>query len=318
MSRALGINVQILFAYETVYGTAPASGAYYALPIISTDLGGEQPLEEDDTLGLGRDPQAPTYDMLKVGGQIVVPLDLKCIGYWLKLLLGTQTTTGGPTNYIHTFNSGGTTQVSATIEVGYPDLGAYFLCKGCVVESIQFSVSRSGKPQATIQLQAQNEVKAGSSVDASPNAVALTRFHKFEGNIQRAGASLANLVSGDLTFSNSLDAVNTIRADELVEAIDLGMCKLSGNLVARFAATTLYDDAIAQSALDLDYIWTRDANNKLTLSAQSAYLPRAKRSISGPGGVEATYAWQGAYDSGEGQMFQAVLRNTQANYTNAA
>ncbi len=317
MARALGTNARILLALESSYGTAPASGSYWLMPIISTDLGGEQALQDDDTLGLGRDPQAPTYDVLKVGGQIVVPLDLQALGYWLKLALGAPTTTGS-TNYTHTFVSGGTTQVSATIEIGYPDLGAYFLCKGCVVASMQFSVGRSGAPQATLQIMAQNEVKSGSTVDASPDTLTLTRFHKFQGNIKRNGSSLANLVSGDLTYANSAESVETVRADDLVEAIDFGMSKLSGSLVARFAATTLHDDAVAQTAIDIDYIWTIDSNNSLTLATQSAYLPRAKRSISGPGGVEATYAWQGALDSGEGEMLEVVLKNTKATYVNAA
>jgi len=82
MARAYGSRAQLLFAYEAALtpGTAPATGAYYKLPFISADLGGEQPLEEADILGLGRDPQDPTYDMLRAAGQIVVPVDVVNIG----------------------------------------------------------------------------------------------------------------------------------------------------------------------------------------------------------------------------------------------
>ena len=43
MARAQGARAQMALAFETVYGTAPASG-YTRMPFASTSLGAQQPL----------------------------------------------------------------------------------------------------------------------------------------------------------------------------------------------------------------------------------------------------------------------------------
>ena len=45
-------------AFETIYGTPPASG-FRTMPFASTSLGAEQPLITSELLGQGRDPTAP-------------------------------------------------------------------------------------------------------------------------------------------------------------------------------------------------------------------------------------------------------------------
>ncbi len=316
MGRALGWEAQLLFAFEAVKGTAPVTGAYWRLPFTSLDVGGEQPLVADDVLGLGRDPQAPTKDLLRDGGQITVPVDVRNIGNWLKLAYDLDNTSAGPP-YTHTFLSGVTALLSATIEIGFPEVSAYYLNTGVEVQSIQFSVQRSGKLVAVIQVMGQNEVQDTSPIDATPNELTYNRFDTFEGNIQRNGSDLALVLSGDQTFSNNLDPVETIRDDALIEGFDPGVCSLGGTINTRFGDTTLWDDAHAGAAIDLDFIYTIDASNKLTLSAHEIYLPKPKRNVSGPGGVEVSYAWQGATNVAAGEMQEVLLINDVATYINA-
>lgn len=305
MARQYGWNNTLIFAYEGTYGTAEASGEYYKLPFVSCDLGMDQALIEDDIMGLGRDPQAPTYDLKRVTGQVVVPLDLRNIGYWLKLAFGNPATSGtGP--YTHIWTSGGTSLPSACIEIAHPSVPAYFMNTGVRCESIAFSVSRTAPPTATLQLVGRGEAKATSATDADPNTLAVVRFDAFEGVINRSGSALSNVVSADLSYSNNLEVVETLRADALIEAAEPGMSALTGSITSRFGATTLYDDAIAQSGLDIQMKYTSGAHS-LTLEAQKAYLPVSKRNISGPGGVEFTSDFQGADDSSEGEMFEVTL-----------
>ncbi|HMR14658.1 MAG TPA: phage tail tube protein [Arachnia sp.] len=61
MARAQGARAQMALAFETVYGTPPASG-FTKLPFASTTLGAEQPLLNSELLGYGRDPLAPIKD----------------------------------------------------------------------------------------------------------------------------------------------------------------------------------------------------------------------------------------------------------------
>ena len=318
MARAYGWNTKLLLVYESAYGTSPG-GNFQTLPFIECDLGAEQGLIEDDVLGLGRDPQAPSRDLVRVAGQIVVPLDVRALGWWLKLVLDAPTTTGaGP--YTHTFVSGVTTGLpSASIEIGIPDVPTYFLYEGVKVESIRFELSRTGNARAIIQTGGQKETKNGTSQGGTPAASpTMSRFNQVQGNIQRNASNLSNVVSANMEYRNNLESIETIRSDSLVEGQDEGMGALSGSITQRFASTTLYDDAVAATALDLDMIYTIDASNKLTIAAQSAQLPRVKNPIRGPGGIEATFDFQGNLDSGEGEMLEVVLINDVANYNNPA
>jgi hypothetical protein len=81
------------FAFEGVYGTPPGSG-FRQVPFVSTDLGGEQPLLDNEVLGFGRDPLAPSKDAFNADGSVVIPLDVENFGLWLKAIFGQPTTAG--------------------------------------------------------------------------------------------------------------------------------------------------------------------------------------------------------------------------------
>lgn len=108
MARAQGARAQMALAFESVYGTPPASG-YFKMPFATSTLGAEQPLLESELLGYGRDPLAPIKDALTADGDVVVPIDAVGFGYWLKAAFGEPTTTGAAAPYTHEYRSGGWT-----------------------------------------------------------------------------------------------------------------------------------------------------------------------------------------------------------------
>ena len=120
MARAQGARALMALAFETTYGTPPASG-FTRMPFASTSLGAEQPLLNSELLGYGRDPLAPIKDAVTADGDVVVPLDAEAFGFWLKAAFGDPTTTGtGP--WTHEFQSGSWTLPSMSIETGMPEV----------------------------------------------------------------------------------------------------------------------------------------------------------------------------------------------------
>ena len=180
MARAHGARAQMALAFETVYGTPPASG-YRLMPFARTTLGAEQPLLNSELLGYGRDPLAPIKDAVTADGEVVVPIDVEAFGFWLKAAFGAPTTTGAEAPYSHEFQSGSWSLPSMSIETGMPEVPRYAMYSGCVLDQITWQMQRSGLLTATARLVADLLSHRGHDVlhiidDAPPQPHPLHHF----------------------------------------------------------------------------------------------------------------------------------------------
>jgi len=313
MARAQGARAQMALAYESVYGTPPASG-YFKMPFASATLGAEQPLLESELLGYGRDPLAPIKDALTSDGDVVVPIDAIGFGYWLKAAFGDPTTTGAEAPYSHEFRSGSWTLPSLAIEIGMPEVPRFAMYAGCVVDQLSWQMTRSGLLTASVSLIAQGETPATTTSAGTPTEIALQRFGHFNGSIKRDGVALGNVVSTQITYGNNLDRIETIRADGKIDGADPSMAMLSGSMEVRFADTTLMDQAINGTDCALEFAYSLPTGESLTFTAHSVYLPRPRVEIGGPQGVQATFDWQAAKDASLGRMCTVTIINDVETY----
>ena len=313
MARAQGARAQLALAFETTYGTPPASG-YTRLPFASTTLGAEQPLLNNELLGYGRDPLAPVKDAVTADGDVVVPVDARAFGFWLKAAFGVPVTTGTEAPYSHAFSTGSWTLPSMTIETAMPEVPRYALYSGCVLDQLSWTMQRSGLLTATARLVAQGETVGSSSAAGTPAALDLLRFGHFNGSIARNGSPLGNVVSAEITYTNNLDRIETIRADGRIDGAEPAIAALTGTVEVRFADTLLLTQAIDGSACELEFGHSLPTGESLTLTAHAVYLPRPRLEISGPQGVQARFDWQAAQPDGGGAMASITLVNDQESY----
>lgn len=421
MARARGANAVMAAAFESAYGTPPAGG-YRRLPFVSAALGEEQGLIESDLLGYGREPLAPAYDVVVNESDVVVPIDHRNIGFWLKALFGNPVTvgsvaakgstvfsaqpannstitlagtaftfvsaaptgnqiqiganlaatltnavttlnasvipavaaatygqTGGATLTIvhdtlglggsafafsaqagsngtasgatltggangHTFTSGGQALPSMAIEVGLPDVPFFGMNYGARANSLQVQAQRSGLLTATVNVIAQGEAVATSTAAGSPTSLEVERFSQFQGEVKRNGVALGNVVSAEFAYSNSLEKVEVLRADGRIADVDPGIVKCSGSISARFADTSLLDQAIARAPCELSFGWSIDASRSLLVTMHRVFLPRGDRQIQGPGGIQVPFAWQASLDPIAAKTCTVVLTNDVASY----
>jgi hypothetical protein len=315
MARAIGANSKLAGKVETTYGTA-ATGNYNQLPFYSFDLGSSQPLITPTVIGVGanRDPAAPIKDVISVEGNAVVPVDLVNIGHWLKLLFGAPTTTGA-TDFTHTFKSGAATLPSYSYEISMPDVPEYPLIVGVRGGSMALDFSPSGEARATIGLIGQGETRPTTSSAGTLVTQTYTPFGQFQGSIKRGGTSLAGVVAASLTYNNNLEAVRTIRSDGKIEGADPSITNVSGEIRVRYADTTLMTDALNGASISLELGYTISATKSLLLTVPECYLPKPKTGVAGPGGVEASFQFQGAYNAAQQAALVAVLRNQSAAAT---
>jgi hypothetical protein len=312
MARAQGARAQMALAFETVYGTAPASG-YTRVPFASTSLGSEQPLISSELLGYGRDPSAPIKDAMTADGDVVVPLDTEAFGFWLKAAFGEPVTSGaGP--WTHEFRSGSRSLPSLAIETAMPEVPRFAMYSGCVLDQLSWQLQRSGLLTATARLVAQGEAVATTTAVGTPAELALKRFGHFNGSITRNGTALGNVVSAEITYANNLDRIETIRSDGRIDGADPSIAALTGRVEVRFADQVLVNQAIAGDPCELEFGYALPSGESFTFTVHAVYLPRPRIEISGPQGVQATFDWQAARDATLGRMCTATLVNDIEEY----
>jgi hypothetical protein len=423
MGRGLGSNALISGAFESTYGTAPAPGTYIKLPLVSSNLGEERGLISSDLLGLGREPQDPTYDVARNVGDLTVPVDVRALGYWFKLLFGVPVTvaqgaavgtwtftaqpavnatitvngtvftfvasgaTGpqiniganlaatltaaavvlnasvvagvalatysasatvltatldaaGPTGNAytlaastspvssatvsgatavggtnkHTFSSGGLALPSLSLEIGHPDVPSFSTHYGLRANQMRIAMQRSGLLNAVIGCIAKGEstpvVATTAGTPTSPGVI--TRFAQATGSISRNGVTLGSVTNAEVAFSNNLDPVETIAADGRIEDVDASMVMTSGSLTTRFSSNQLLQDAVNGVPVALSFGWAVLGIYSLTINVPRVFLPRTKRPVSGPQGIQAEANWEAS--GALGASFSVDLVNDIASY----
>lgn len=313
MGRPIGINAVMTAAVEPAYGQTPATG-FFKLPMVSHSMGEEQPLIEDDQLGFGREGLDPTYDVITNDGDVTVPVDLRGFGFWLRQTLGAPTTTGPVNgNYTHTFTSGAQSLPSTSIEIGQPDEPSYSVHYAAVVNSMKISLARSGMLNAVLSLIAQGETDpTAASVAGVPSLLKGLRFAQATGSITVEGNVAADIVSADVSYSNQLDKVEVIREDGRIGGVDPGKAMTMGSLVARGPRGTLFAKARAKLPAAVSFGWKLAGGFSLTFSLPRVWLPKPKRPISGPKGIQSTFNFQASGASGA--QLSVVLVNDVPSY----
>lgn len=315
-TRARGSNAKVIGCFETTPGTVPANNAGWGtIPLVSHSLGEERPLIESDLLGQGREMQDPITDVATDDGDIVVPVDVRNFGRWLKLFFGAPVTTGDAEDgYAHIFTSGAAALPSMSIEVGSPEVPAFTVNRGARGNQLRISMARSGLLNATCSLICIGETDpVNASVGpVGPAALAVTRFAQATGFVNKDGAALGSVVAADLTYSNNLEKVETIQADGRIEDSDPGMAQISGSITVKFANTALLAAATAGLPIDVEFGWTK-GEFSLVFRVERLFLPKAKRPITGPNGIQAQFNFQASAPAG-GHCCVVTLENDVATY----
>lgn len=206
----------------------------------------------------------------------------------------------------HAFSSGAATLPSMSIEIGNPDVPAFSTHFGARANTLKVSLQRQGLLNAVLGLVAQGESSPlTTSAAGTPTVITAMRFAQGAGQILRDGAVLGSIVSAEFAISNNLDIVETIRSDGRIEDADPAMFAATGALVTRFKDLTLYNLAVNNTPVTLVYSWTL-GDFTLTFTFARVFLPRVKRPVTGPAGIQASFNWQGSGPSAPACTVQLV------------
>ena len=312
--KVTGSNARLALKKEAAYGTK-ATGNFAYLPFLSLDLAAKDSINDDPILGFGRDTQRPARDIVDVTGNVVVPVDVDSIGWWLFLLLGPATVTGtGP--YTHLWKSGLPDLPSFTLEVQHTDATPplYTTFTGVIANSIALDFAATGRPRLTVSLIAKSEEEDAISDAGAPTTPQLTWFHQKVNSLKKDASDLAKIMAFSLTVANNYDVDRFVGGNGEIGCIAPGIASARGSLRARFIDASLHQLATNATIFDLEAGWTNSEAQKLLFELDQAELLRGGRSISGPGGVEKTYEVVGSKDPAEGDMLRVTLVNAISAY----
>jgi hypothetical protein len=187
-----------------------------------------------------------------------------------------------------------------------------------MLNSMALNFQRSGAANATLNVLAQGETRFVASQGGTPTSRVYKPFSQFNGSVKRNGVALGNVTGAQFTYSNGMQGVPTIRNDGLIDGVDPTTITTTGSIEVRFADTTLVDDAINNTAIELELAYRLagiDGNNfNLTWTFHEVYLPRPRIPISGPGGVQTSFNWQAVYDDALSKSVTVVLKNDVTSY----
>ena len=230
------------------------------------------------------------------------------------------TLTGGSTTgpYNHVFTSGALALPDAAIEIGHPEVPSFHMNYGVMGNTGRIAVQRSGLLNLVQAVIAQGEKPAtttsGAGAPTMFNNGVVDRFAQGAGDILDRGVPLAELVSGEVNWSNNLDVAENIRADGRIDGADPGAFKAGARVALRFKDATYYNLALARQDLDLAFRWARAAAS-LKIRLPAFRLPaKVSKPVSAPGGIQMTYEGQGYKHPTLGKTLIVTLVNDVASY----
>jgi len=316
-SRAHGSDSVALFSFEQEYGAFPAAG-WHKIAFQRADPGRDVPLIDEPMAGEGPEAQDPGYDPETVTPSFTVPIDVRSIGLWLKLLFNEPVTEDlGEGKFSHVFTSG-KDLLSASVEIGNPRIAepTYFMITGFKAGSISFDMSRQGRAMATITGIAQAVGRSGKTVVDGPKAMVGAQILNARGTLRINDEHDSTVSSGRFEFSHNAEAVVTLRGDGLIEDVDYTRQIARGNVTVRYTGeaelTTSMDDEMPAA---LGYTFSADgkAGHSLAFNAPRIFLPKSTPAIDGPGGVEQTFDWQASgADPGKTLLEVTLINDVEA------
>lgn len=315
--QARGFFEDLRIIFESAYNTTPSlsDGDMVQIYRNAGGLDSDENMIDPETIIPGqRDMSEPVFGNISVGGSLTVPVDVRLIGYWLKLLLGAPTTTGTDP-YTHVF-SPGTDTPSMTIDEWHSDIPSSRVFNGVKINTMTFNFEVNTELTAELELLGGKEnASSATPLDDAPSNHTLTRFNaksivfKQGGSTVALAKSLNVVISNDLYEDNYTLSSNGFRT-ELVE--QRFMVDVSGTIILE--SETWLDYAINNTELDIEIELTRGSHT-LTFTMPEVLLRRVPLERNGHGPIYIPIEGKAFYqDSVEGSTLQVELVNDVSSY----
>ncbi|HLP97491.1 MAG TPA: phage tail tube protein [Sideroxyarcus sp.] len=216
MTQAKMSLAQLIMQYQTASRTNPSPADAFRLPFDGFDLSRDPRRQVNNSV-----TSSPLASKTDAGSPIVPEksmtgiLDLRNIGFLLKLLLGQPTTTGtGP--YTHSFPVNLNARPYALFEMQHTDISKFFRWLDVHCTKLAWDI-RNNEQMITASLLAGIEIDPvpTSAFDATPTTLSSFRANSGSGVISNgADAALGQIIGGNIEIGS------VIKPEELANGLD--------------------------------------------------------------------------------------------------
>ena len=315
---ARGYKTTCMLDYETSFGVAPSTKAPVILPINSFGLTVSRNKNSAQTLRGRRDPDMPFDGNVETSGDLVVPVDVRSFGYWLKLLFGDPTTSGSGSAYTHVFKPADESP-SAVLQCSYGTSPATFgHFPGCKISSLQLAAGGDEELTATLSMVGKMATFDTTDYDTGSDAetVVLKRLSNFQASLKKDNTTFAVCTGFDINIDNGLDTdTRTLgTAGELYD-IPEGIMSVTGNVTCLFTSLALLNDAKSSTEMSLELSFAIDANNSLSILLPEVQIQYQGPTVEGPTGIRTQYPFVAYFnDSAKNTVVEVTLKNDVDSY----
>lgn len=295
-NQARGYRTEVVIGFEQSYCEMGASPKGNSVPIISESVALSRNKNASAVLRGTRNPAAPFDGSSDVAGDIVVPVDVRNSGLWLKGLFNAPTsTTETSGKYKHVFESGEKLPSLFMQTKIATDTPFYKVSQGLKINTFALQTGGDAELSATFGMMGGRQDKEDVPVVASPVVLESGAvFQNFMAELKVNDVVFGKATSFALNLDNGLDGdTYCIGSGGFRGDLSEELMGLSGSMDVLLVDAELYQKAINSEELKLSLKYVHTDGSSLEFNVPHAQIAATGVTVSGPAGLRMTWNWQG-------------------------
>lgn len=199
----------------------------------------------------------------------------------------------------------GVTRKSFTLEKYFSDQASadnpYHRYTGVEFGGFDLDVKANAEVGCTFTALGKDMATAGAIVTGATYAALadVEPMDSFTGTVTEGGAVIAVVTEVQLKVDNGLKSNFVVGAKTGITP-EIGMCNVTGQIVAFFEDDTLLSKFLNETASTLQFVVADKAGNTYTFDLPDLLYTKGSAPVSGPGAISVTLPFQGQYDATAG------------------
>lgn len=314
-----GSDAKIGLYNETTYATAPGSPDGRLCYFTEFSLSPSRENVTSNIISADRNRAQPGAGNWDVSGNINIEAAPQSVGFWLKHLLGTPTTTGASAPYTHTFRPG-TLPVGFVAEVDWSSAIASKVHQylGCRITQAGISVPQSGFVTMSSSVAASKFAVTAAPLDATLTDPGHTGWSAADAVVKIAGTQSCLVKSANINVNNNMQTDRyTLCGGGTRYDMPEGFADVTGDITAIFdtGTHTLIENAVARTDTTLEILLTfgtgagTAGNEQLSIKLDHAMIALRGVPINSPAGIELTFNFNAFKSGATDKGLIVVLKN---------